>query len=105
MTYINIQSTPEAFGLTVDLDVDKSSGVYEFDTFIAWRDQAGGYCWAEDSGCSCPVPFDDVTLATVARGSKAEAANDARAWLGERPDYDLRYWESAKAAIDKWADA
>lgn len=56
----NIASSPEAFGLEVVADLDVA-GVYEFDEVIVWRRKADGTLWgAHDSGCSCPIPFDDI---------------------------------------------
>ena len=70
----NIQSTPEAFGLTAFGDVEFSSGCYEFDTLIVWRNAAGQWCYAEDAGCSCPEPFVDVDLSTVTWATPHEIA-------------------------------
>lgn len=52
--------SPEKCGLKqVDsLEADLS---YEFDMVIVWRDTVSKkYYWASDSGCSCPVPFEDI---------------------------------------------
>jgi hypothetical protein len=101
----DIYYSPEAFGLEVALDVDKSSGCYEFDNFVIWHDpRVGDYLWAEDAGCSCPLPFGYVTVASARRGSLRDAINDARVWLGTRPSWDIEEWEAAKAAVDRFAD-
>jgi hypothetical protein len=55
----NPQYNPEAFGMTVVAEIEYSSGNYEFDTRIVWKNAEGRLFTARDSGCSCPIPFDD----------------------------------------------
>jgi hypothetical protein len=70
----NIHSEPEAFGLTAFGEVEFSSGSYEFDTLVVWRDATGAFLYAEDSGCSCPEPFGQIDLRTVKRATAHEIA-------------------------------
>jgi hypothetical protein len=53
---------PSKHGLTKVGELDFSSGSYEFDiTVVFWDGKQ--LLWADDSGCSCPSPFegfDDV---------------------------------------------
>lgn len=79
--YQDVYFTPEKFGLTTIGEVDFSSGLNEFDLFVVWKDSAGNFLWAEDSGCSCPSPFD--TYRDVSRLDKG-TAHDAAAALQER---------------------
>ena len=59
----NVYYDPEKFGLTTVGEIDAGGG-YDFDTFVLWRDNGTGRLWwAEDSGCSCPTPFEDVSFA------------------------------------------
>lgn len=51
---------PEASGLSIVGDVDFSDGCYQFDMTVVWQDEAGQFFYADDSGCSCPSPFDGV---------------------------------------------
>ena len=98
----NIYYSPEAYGLTVVADIDKSSGCYEFDTFVVWKDASGRYYWAEDSGCSCPAPFEWVNLSTAKSGTLADAYNDARVWIGDaHPGYNESYWTQARAGVER----
>jgi hypothetical protein len=60
VTMSNLYYHPEDHGLTIVYDVD-AADAYEFDQFVIWRDGAGRYFWASDSGCSCPSPFEDVS--------------------------------------------
>jgi hypothetical protein len=56
----NIYYSPEDFKLkTVDvIDFGES---YEFDMIVVWRTVEGPvkFYWAQDSGCSCPTPFEN----------------------------------------------
>lgn len=68
----NIYYDPEKFGLTAVGEVDWLGGGYEFDLTVVWRrDLDGALVYAEDSGCSCPTPFEgqgvaDLTACTPA---------------------------------------
>lgn len=76
----NVYSTPEKFGLTIVEVVDQPGLSYEYNTAVLWQDAGGNYYWARDSGCSCPIPFEDYrTLADLNQG--------------------LHGWEEAKAAV------
>lgn len=81
----NIDANPEAFGLTVVGTAYEDGLCYEFDLFIVWRDASGGLRWASDSGCSCPTPFEDITLDDTAQGTVAEAHAALREWAGNTP--------------------
>lgn len=70
----NIKNEPEAFGLKTFGEVEFSSGCYEFDTLIVWRDQSGAFLYGEDKGCSCPEPFGDIDLRTAKRATPHEIA-------------------------------
>lgn len=70
-------------GLTL-IDTLQEAGLsYEFHELAAWREPNGEVLWAEDSGCSCPLPFEDEFYngesATSLNRSKVElrAAVDA----------------------------
>lgn len=59
---MSIYYNPEKFGLKILGDIDWSSGYYEFDQTVVWQDEQGQMFYAEDSGCSCPSPFEGVGL-------------------------------------------
>jgi hypothetical protein len=98
----NIYYTPEAFGVSTVFDVDKSSGSYEFDSFVIWKDDNGRYYWDNDSGCSCPDPYDSADLSSVRQGTLRDAVNDARVWVKEVSWNDL-YHERAVKRIEEFA--
>lgn len=78
----NVMYNPEKFGLTVVGEAYDDDLGYEFDEFIVWRDAEGNFRWASDAGCSCPTPFEDVTLAGMGKGSAAEAHAALDEWAG-----------------------
>lgn len=67
---MNLYFDPEKFGLTVVGEIDYRDA-YEFDIVAVYRDSQGRLAYAEDSGCSCPEPFqghgvDDLVYCTPA---------------------------------------
>ena len=63
----NVYYNPEKFGLVIIATIDYSSGSYEFDTRVVWKDKQGNFFTARDSGCSCPTPFEDYSLENIDR--------------------------------------
>ena len=61
----NIYYSPEKFGLEAVAQIEYSDRDYVFDIRIVWKDKNGKLYTARDSGCSCPVPFEDIALADV----------------------------------------
>lgn len=57
----NVQWSPDKCGLEL-LDEIETGGSYEFCTTLLFRDTATDQLYvAQDSGCSCPTPFEDFT--------------------------------------------
>lgn len=56
---MNIYYAPEEFGLEV-VSMIEDPGSYEFNMFVVWKDKKGNLYYDEDSGCSCPSPFENV---------------------------------------------
>ena len=59
---MNLYYSPEDFGLTLLGVIDWSDGNYVFDYTAVWTDNAGRVFYFDDSGCSCPIPFDGLTV-------------------------------------------
>jgi hypothetical protein len=57
----NIYYSPESYGLKILGEAD-IAGSYEFDTLVVFQDAAGSLFYAHDSGCSCPIPFDGISV-------------------------------------------
>lgn len=56
----NIYYDPEDFGLEVVGSFEWSEPCYSFDTLAVWKERRGRYWIGEDSGCSCPSPFENI---------------------------------------------
>src|SRR5215208_6700097 len=57
----NPYSNPQNCGLTL-LATAEEDEAYQFDIIALWKDDASGRLFmAQDSGCSCPAPFENVT--------------------------------------------
>lgn len=95
---------PESLGLTPVSSVDLGE-VYEFDIFVVWTDGRTLY-WADDSGCSCPIPFEDITtVADLQTGSAAECLRAFDAWLNEPrllANRSASEASSLRAAVEGW---
>lgn len=64
----NIYYQPEAFGLTTFGQLNDPNSCYSFDDVVVWEMKSPNgdrLCWAADSGCSCPSPFEDINLSNV----------------------------------------
>lgn len=66
---LNIYYHPEKFSLepVAELETGRS---YEFETTVVWKRDDGKFFWAQDSGCSCPTPFEGMGF-----GSDVESLN------------------------------
>jgi len=58
----NLYSSPEKHGLTTVGEIEWGYGDYSFDLTVVWKTADGKFLYAEDSGCSCPSPFDETAL-------------------------------------------
>lgn len=54
-----LYNTPEEYGLEVVGEFDWCEPDYSFDLLVVWKESRGKYWIGEDSGCSCPSPFED----------------------------------------------
>ncbi|GAA0970037.1 hypothetical protein GCM10009555_018260 [Acrocarpospora macrocephala] len=59
---MSLYYSPENYGLTTIGEIDWSDGCYQFDYTVIWRNQDGQLLYGEDTGCSCPSPFEDTGL-------------------------------------------
>jgi len=56
----NIYYSPEDYGLELVGEIERSDGCYQFDMVAVWKQARGKYWIGQDSGCSCPSPFEDI---------------------------------------------
>ena len=52
---------PEHFGLELVGSIEWDGESYEFNMTAVWKAKRGEYYIGDDSGCSCPSPFENVT--------------------------------------------
>lgn len=65
---MSIYYSPESYGLEVVGEVEFSDMNYQFDTTVVWRDvETGDLYYADDSGCSCPCPFEGHNRETITK--------------------------------------
>jgi hypothetical protein len=57
----DVYYNPEKFGLKTVGEIEWNGNAYEFYITVIWKNDAGEYFMATDSGCSCPSPFEDFT--------------------------------------------
>lgn len=59
--YQTVYNSPEEYGLEIFGAFDNRDDLfYEFDETVVFRDtETGQFYVAQDSGCSCPSPFED----------------------------------------------
>lgn len=54
-----IYYSPGHYGLETVGILDEADLDYQFHILAIWKDASGKIYWDEDSGCSCPAPFED----------------------------------------------
>ena len=81
---MNIYYNPERFGLKIVDAVEYGSGCYEFDLLVVWEDEAGQLYYAEDTGCSCPMEFENTGRDDLIPATKIEVVEKAQAMLASR---------------------
>lgn len=114
----NIYYSPEQYGLVQIYCMDDPQASYSFDYLVAWKHTATNMVyWAQDSGCSCPSPFEDYhslsDLNNIHDGSWdafEQAVMNHCATLGDKEEmirrvkeelYDLAVWVRSVRAEDK----
>jgi hypothetical protein len=54
---------PEKYGLETVGQIDWDDDDYQFCMTVVWqRVEDGKFLYGDDSGCSCPSPFEDVAI-------------------------------------------
>lgn len=82
---MNVYYSPEYFGLTAVGEIEWTDEEYQFDMTAAWVDASGRYFWADDSGCSCPAPFENFhSLSDLQSGSLSDLVAHLRRTASER---------------------
>ena len=67
--------SPESSGLEIFDSYDRAESC-RFDTFVIWKKTDDGTLYyGRDSGCSCPIPFDDFTNDDLTKINKSTFYN------------------------------
>lgn len=90
---------PEEHGLELVGEVQWGEACYDFDLTAVWRDPLSGQLYyADDSGCSCPAPFEDfLTRESLTAASR----QDVLAHLTARAAIDADYIRDAASLIER----
>ena len=57
----DVYYSPDEFGLETIGEIQWGEQSYDFDLTVLWKRKSDGdFFMAEDSGCSCPSPFDGI---------------------------------------------
>lgn len=93
----DIYYNPEKFGLTI-LKSHDIAGSYEFNMVVVFRTDDGRFLVGQDSGCSCPTPFESLgvrdlteveSLADVADFARSRWGDDYYSWEGRSVEDDV----------------
>lgn len=74
----NVYYDPQDFDLNVEGSFDWAEPDWSFDMLVVWSDERGQYWVGQDSGCSCPSPFEDVTDVNELDGPYTKAGLKSR---------------------------
>lgn len=61
----NIYYNPEKFGLETVAEIEYADELDGYDTRVVWKNKSGDMFTARDSGCSCPIPFEDYNRGNI----------------------------------------
>lgn len=86
---------PEEFGLKVVDTIEWDDEAYQFNMTAVWQDEHGQFYIADDSGCSCPSPFEWATsLDKLEKVSKFEVAERLQARAESKKPDDEYSWNT-----------
>jgi len=73
----NVYYSPEKNGLSQLDCLDEPGLFYEYNTFCVWQhDKSGRVFYAQDSGCSCPTPFENYRFKSPDDNTLQEVTQD-----------------------------
>lgn len=92
----DLYSSPEQFGLATIGEIQWGVASWDFDLTVVWkRELDGAFVYGEDSGCSCPSPFEDTSLGDLKR---ATPLAEFQAHLNERNAQQIPWGDGDQAA-------
>jgi hypothetical protein len=79
---------PEKYGLEIVAKLEDPHASYSFDIFCVWIRKADGELfYGQDSGCSCPSPFEKITGVEM-----LSRLGDLKSFERELIDWGIRYF-------------
>lgn len=90
----NVFYSPEKFGLEIVETIDFSDGYYQFDYLVVFKSEDGRWFYAEDSGCSCPSPFEGMGMPDLTRVEGPEDIISRMEFRIKDSYYDEKYGQS-----------
>ena len=61
----DVYSNPGKHGLEIIAEINDEDASYSFNDIVVWKHVASGaFYYAQDSGCSCPSPFEEYQSVT-----------------------------------------
>lgn len=101
----NVYRSPEKFGLKILEESDIGAG-YEFNRFVVFSDlETGELFCAQDSGCSCPSPFEDLVsrddLTRIGPESIEYFEQQAQRYFSGEEEYSIRLRVRLQRAAQK----
>ncbi len=96
---------PKKCGLRIVASVEKEPD-YDFDITVLFKNVKTGALWlCSDTGCSCPVPFEDVRSFDDMTRLQSEAGIDRfikEGWHSYPPADVLDFKRKGRAAVRDW---
>ena len=75
---------PKDYGLELVGDAEEEDQCYSFCIFAVWKDAEGTLYWGDDSGCSCPSPFEDYASKNdLNNGTVQDVHNALDTWVNQ----------------------
>lgn len=100
----NVYDQPEKYGLIILAEIGDEAASYDFDDVVVWREDATGKLyWANDSGCSCPSPFENY--GSVEDLTELRDVRELQRHFDSEPDYVKRDAAAKQEMYRKVRDA
>ena len=102
---------PEKLGIKEVLTIDEDDTGYDFNTLCFFVHEDGRIFSANDSGCSCPTPFEDFEGATIDDckltlvTSLSQALRLYNEWREEMNEYGSKSVTKSEADLRKFIEA
>lgn len=98
----DVYDSPETFGLEFVDSIEWVGESYQFDMTVVWKEARGKYYIGDDSGCSCPSPFEGLTKEDLDGPMNKRSLEAAlRYRVKENSSEDYHYGVRSRAELEK----